>query len=123
VLLAGGTQMIAVAALLRRLAAVGQCPDSTGLVAVGTTRWVAEDPTADAAGLMRDAANDPLLATPLSFAASAHAQLRRYEDHLVKEGVGAGGAVIAAALTADISCDQIAARVEAMYEQMFLAGV
>jgi uncharacterized protein (TIGR00303 family) len=122
VLLAGGTQMIAVVALLRRLAAAGLCPDPTGLIAVGTTRWVVEDPTADAAGLMRDVGDDPLLATPLSFAESVHAQLRRYEDYLVKEGVGAGGAAIAAALAADVSSDQIAARVEAMYEQMFLVG-
>jgi NaMN:DMB phosphoribosyltransferase len=120
VLLAGGTQMIAVAALLRRLAGLGFAPDPGGLLAVGTTRWVVDDPTADASGLMRDVGDEPLLATPLSFADSPHAQLRRYEDYLVKEGVGAGGAVIAAAITANIDCAQIAQRVETMYEQMFL---
>jgi uncharacterized protein (TIGR00303 family) len=121
VLFAGGTQMIAVVALLRRLVAVGRCPDPTGMIAVGTTRWVVADPTADAAGLMGEVGDDPLLATPLSFAASSHAPLRRYEDYLVKEGVGAGGALIAAALAADISCEQVVARVESIYEQMFLS--
>jgi uncharacterized protein (TIGR00303 family) len=120
VLLAGGTQMIAVVALLRRLAARGRCIDPTGLLGVATTRWVVDDPTADAAGLMRDLGDDPLLATPLSFADSRHEALRRYEDYLVKEGVGAGGAVVAAALAADISCAQIMQRVEAIYEEMFL---
>lgn len=119
VLLAGGTQMIAVMALLRRLTGVGHAPDPTGQAAVCTTRWVVEDPTADAAGLMRDVGDDPLVATPLSFARSAHAPLRRYEEHLVKEGVGAGGATVAAALTAEISCEQIVAQVEALYREMF----
>ncbi len=119
VLLAGGTQMIAVAALLRQLAAVDRCANPIGMIAVGTTRWVVEDPTADAAGLMRDVGADPLLATPLSFASSAHQPLRSYEDYLVKEGVGAGGAVIAAALAAEITCAQVMEQVEAMYERMF----
>jgi uncharacterized protein (TIGR00303 family) len=121
VLLAGGTQMIAVVALVRRLAEIGRAADPSDLVGVATTRWVVDDPTADAAGLMRDVGEDPLLATPLSFANSRHPQLRRYEEYLVKEGVGAGGAVVAAALTADVSCAQVVARVEAIYQQMFLS--
>jgi len=122
VLLAGGTQMIAVAGLIRRLGLHAARRPAPGMLAVGTTRWVAQDPTADAPGLMADVGDDPLLATPLSFASSRHTQLRRYEDFLVKEGVGAGGAAIAAALSAGVTCDALSARVEASYERMFLAA-
>jgi uncharacterized protein (TIGR00303 family) len=118
ILLAGGTQMIAVLALLHRLAAVGRAPTPKAL-AVATTRWVVEDPTADPVGLLHEAGTEPLLATRLSFARSRFSALRRYEEHLVKEGVGAGGAAIAAALAADIGCAELLERVECLYEGMF----
>lgn len=118
VLLAGGTQMIAILALLHRLSERGLSPDPSARAAVATTRWVVEDPTADPVGLMRDVGADPLLATPLSFGGSRYPSLRRYEDNLVKEGVGAGGAAVAAALVAGVSCEQLLARVEEIYEQL-----
>lgn len=106
VLLAGGTQMLAVYGLAVALAAaegVDWCPDR---VVVGTTRWVAEDPTGDTPGLARaigdrwGAAFTPcLMATQLSFAASRFPQLQVYEQGFVKEGVAAGGSAIGAALS------------------------
>lgn len=116
VLLAGGTQMIAVLALIHRLTSVGGYDLDDDSIAVATTRWVVEDPTADAVGLMRDVGHEPLLATGLSFIASRYAGLRRYEEHLVKEGVGAGGAAVAAALAADVGCEALRERVECLYE-------
>jgi NaMN:DMB phosphoribosyltransferase len=65
---------------------------------VGTTRWVAEDPTGDTVGLAQDIGSVPLLATELSFATSRYPQLQAYEQGYVKEGVGAGGCAIAAHL-------------------------
>jgi NaMN:DMB phosphoribosyltransferase len=62
------------------------------------------------------------MATPLCFATSRHDGLRRYEDYLVKEGVGAGGAAVAAALAAGVSCDDVAARVEELYERVMSHG-
>lgn len=118
VLLAGGTQMAAVLGLVARLAARGIVPGPTTHLAVATTRWVVDDPTADLVGLMADLGGNPLLATPLCFAASRHEGLRRYEDYLVKEGVGAGGAAVAAALAAGVSCEALAARVEQLYERL-----
>lgn len=116
VLLAGGTQMIAVLCLLHRLAELGYAPDPADRVAVATTRWVVADPTADAPGLMREASCCPLLATPLSFQKARFASLRAYEENLVKEGVGAGGACVAAALTAGVTPESVLARVEEIYE-------
>jgi uncharacterized protein (TIGR00303 family) len=116
VLLAGGSQMIAVLALLDRLARTANFDMPADLIAVGTTRWVVDDPTADVVGLMAEVGQIPLLATGLSFAGSAHAALRRYEDFLVKEGVGAGGAAIAAALAAAVTPTELLYRVERVYE-------
>jgi uncharacterized protein (TIGR00303 family) len=98
VLLAGGTQMLAVYALARAIAATRAWDWQPDNVVVGTTRWVAEDPTGDTVGLAELIGGVPLLATQLSFAASRHAQLRAYEQGFVKEGVAAGGCAIAAHL-------------------------
>jgi uncharacterized protein (TIGR00303 family) len=94
VLLAGGTQMLAVYALARAT----QIEWNPERIVVGTTRWVAEDPTGDTVGLAESIGDVPLLATQLSFADSQYPQLRAYEQGFVKEGVGAGGAAIAASL-------------------------
>lgn len=112
VLLAGGTQMLAVYALAQALSGVlenkvqpfASLTERHSLlwqpsqIAVGTTRWVVEDPTGDTVGLARDIGSVPLLATELSFAASRYPQLQAYEQGYVKEGIGAGGCAIAAHL-------------------------
>jgi uncharacterized protein (TIGR00303 family) len=103
VMLAGGTQMLAVYALAQALVKAGIVPDSflpwhPAQIVVGTTRWVAEDPTGDTVGLAQDIGSVPLLATQLSFASSRYPQLQVYEQGYVKEGVGAGGCAIAAHL-------------------------
>ena len=98
VLLAGGTQMLAVYALARAIAQSLTIPWQSANVVVGTTRWVAEDATGDTIGLAETIGDVPLLATQLSFAESRYAQLRAYEQGYVKEGVGAGGCAIASHL-------------------------
>lgn len=98
VLLAGGTQMLAVYALARAIALQDHIDWNASAVVVGTTRWVAEDPTGDTVGLAQEIGQVPLLATQLSFATSRYPQLRAYEQGFVKEGVGAGGCAIAANL-------------------------
>lgn len=90
VLLAGGTQMLAVYALIQAIQPSDQ-------IVVGTTRWVAEDPTGDTVGLAK-LIDATLIATRLSFTDSRWNQLRVYEQGFVKEGVGAGGCAIAASV-------------------------
>jgi uncharacterized protein (TIGR00303 family) len=99
VLLAGGTQMIAVYALTRALAMSQHLVWQPDNVVVGTTRWVAEDPTGDTVGLA-DLVAVPLIASQLSFTQSQYPQLQVYEQGFVKEGVGAGGAAVVAHLLA-----------------------
>ncbi len=97
VLLAGGTQMLAVYALTQAIAQTEQLTWQPEQVVVGTTRWVAEDLTGDTVGLAA-LLEVPLVATQLSFAEARYATLRAYEQGYVKEGVGAGGSAIAAHL-------------------------
>lgn len=118
VILAGGTQMAAVVALMTVIEdrAGRQLPSER--LAVATTRWVATDPSADLAGLARQVGPLPFLAANLDFSGSRHPPLRRYEEFLVKEGVGAGGAALAAMLAADLSPADLLAAVEAHYDRL-----
>jgi uncharacterized protein (TIGR00303 family) len=108
ILMAGGTQMTAVLAVINALEPKALCN-----VAVGTTRWVAKDQTSDICGIVRQFCEVPVLAADLNFGCSQFPGLQIYETGLVKEGVGAGGASIAAmaktggAVTKDILLKEI----------------
>jgi uncharacterized protein (TIGR00303 family) len=119
VLLAGGTQMLAVYALIQALADAQSLSLNLDRMVVGTTRWVAEDPTGDTIGLALALAPVPLLGTQLDFSNSRYPQLQRYEQGYVKEGVGAGGAAIVAHLYQDCSSEQLLAWIEALLDQYF----
>jgi uncharacterized protein (TIGR00303 family) len=114
VLLAGGTQMLAVYALMQAIMHHYGVFGKPHQVVVGTTRWVAEDPTGDTVGLARNLTGVPLLATQLSLAASRYPQLRAYEQGYVKEGVGAGGCAIAAHLERGWSQPQLLETIEGL---------
>jgi NaMN:DMB phosphoribosyltransferase len=115
VLLAGGSQMVAVAAVLKELAASA----AFERVAIGTTRWVVDDPSADVMGLACEVSPElALVAANLDFSASRHPGLREYERFLVKEGVGAGGACIAALLTPNRSLAGLHAAIDSVYDDL-----
>jgi uncharacterized protein (TIGR00303 family) len=101
VLLAGGTQMLAVAALIQAIGVDRDLEISTAQIVVGTTNWVANDRSGDTVALARSIPHLPLISTKLSFATSQYPQLQVYEQGFVKEGVGAGGLAIAASLYQD----------------------
>ncbi|MDF5735035.1 MULTISPECIES: nicotinate-nucleotide--dimethylbenzimidazole phosphoribosyltransferase [unclassified Nostoc] len=131
VMLAGGTQMLAVYALISAIAQVYTLSWRPEAVVVGTTRWVAEDPTGatvDLAlslgkvSLTPSGRTPPLLATDLSFADSRYPQLRAYEQGFVKEGMGAGAACIAAHLSQDWQPHQLLAAIEAQLERLSTAS-
>lgn len=116
VLLAGGTQMLAVYALATRIAAEQKIRWNPERVVVGTTRWVAEDRSGDTIGLAERVGPLPLLATQLSFHSSRHPQLRAYEQGFVKEGVGAGGLCIAVGLEGIWDHNQLLTQIECLYD-------
>ena len=112
VLLAGGTQMLAVYALAKAIATHQNLTWNPDAIVVGTTRWVAEDPTGSTVELALAVRDVPLLATQLSFAKSRFSQLQAYEQGFVKEGVGAGGAAIAAHLYQNWTQEKLLSAIE-----------
>ena len=98
VMLAGGTQMLAVFALIKALQRQYALSIPLENIIVGTTRWVAEDQTGDTITLANLIGNVSLCSTQLNFSRSQYLTLQKYEEGFVKEGVGAGGSAIAAHL-------------------------
>ncbi len=115
VILAGGTQMLAVYALIEAIVKNYDLSVQLENIVVGTTRWVAEDPTGNTVGLAKIIGGVPLMCTGLSFATSRYASFRAYSLGYVKEGVGAGGCAIAAHLKQGWTPTQILTVIENLY--------
>jgi uncharacterized protein (TIGR00303 family) len=115
VIMAGGTQMAAVLAVVNALN-----PDVLDNVAVGTTRWIVSDETADLKGLVAEIADVSVLAADLDFGKSRFDGLRAYEEGVVKEGVGCGGASMAAMLKSNgaITKQVLLEEIEKNYKQL-----
>ncbi len=135
VLLAGGTQMLAVYAIAAALMTLSPQTHSSlqkkhwnpDNIAIGTTRWVAADPSGDTPGLARaigDRFSNPpppiLLATDLDFSRSRHRALRAYEAGFVKEGVAAGGSAIATSLATGCSLAQLQEDLDEFCDRYYL---
>ena len=118
VLLAGGTQMAAVLALAR---ASGYNPSNT---AVGTTTYVAADRTATMAGSVAEASSGsvPVLAVDPGLGSSQVGPLAAYSGGFAKEGAGAGGALIAAALRTGAGTADLRASIEREYGRVVGGG-
>ncbi len=87
VILAGGTQMLAVIALLKAI-------DGSRLerVVLATTKWIMKDRGDKIIEFIKKIAPEISVAySDLGFEDSPHEGLRAYEEGYVKEGVGAGG--------------------------------
>ncbi|MGC8645241.1 MAG: nicotinate mononucleotide-dependent phosphoribosyltransferase CobT [Thermoplasmata archaeon] len=106
--LAGGTQMLAVAALLKL---DGVTPE--GIV---TTRYVVGDKTATFSRTAREIGVD-FIEVPLDLSVSKYQGLREYEKGVVKEGVGAGGAYYIAS-KAGFTNKEIVNRVDTLYHKL-----
>ena len=117
VLMAGGTQMAAILAIVKALK-----PEVLGNVAIATTRWIVNDSKADLKGLVSQIADAPIMAINLNFTQSRFEGLRAYEEGAVKEGVGAGGACIAAVLKSNFSIkvEDLFMEIERIYNEELL---
>jgi len=115
VLMAGGTQIGAVLAVINALE-----HDVLNNVAVGTTRWIVTDKTADLKEIITQIADVPILAADLDFGQSRFDGLKAYEAGVVKEGVGAGGAAIAAMVKSrgSITKEVLLREIERNYEHL-----
>ena len=115
VLLAGGTQMTPVLATITALNR-----KVVENVAIGTTRWITQDPTSDIDGIVSQIAPVPILAANIDFRSSKLAGLQAYEAGIVKEGVGAGGSVISAIAKSrgSMTMKQVVSEIEMNYEML-----
>ncbi|WP_228015421.1 nicotinate-nucleotide--dimethylbenzimidazole phosphoribosyltransferase family protein [Leptolyngbya ectocarpi] len=93
VLLAGGSQMIAIYTMLQRLGT--QYPWHSDNVVLGTTQWIVNDATSQFLALAHTVPTPPIMSSQFSFKQSRYPQFTIFEQGYVKEGVGAGGCLIA----------------------------
>lgn len=116
--LAGGTQMASVLAILKAVE-----PKALNQVSVATTPWIIRDKSSDISGLVHDVAPAvPVIAADFSLSGSKYPGLRAYEEGYVKEGVGAGGSLVLASVRG-MSMEEMVTAIEEEYERiMSLAG-
>jgi len=118
VILGGGSQMLAVFALMKALRKANK--QSTPLAqtpVVATTKWVAFDRNADTRALSKNIGAPYLAACP-DFTNSRHPGLRFYEEGHVKEGAGAGAALFLAHALAGFSADEIQTAIDQTYSEL-----
>ncbi len=109
-ILAGGTQMVSVLSLIKSL---GLEKD----VSIATTRYVADDTTANFRE-MTGILGYPVFVADPGFGSSDVSGLGMYEKGEVKEGVGAGGAMLATAM-AGFSQEEFRGKCEEVYRSVF----
>ncbi|ADX84125.1 nicotinate mononucleotide-dependent phosphoribosyltransferase CobT [Saccharolobus islandicus] len=111
ILLAGGTQMAAAAAIINEF-------DKNKLkdITIGTTKWIVEDKFADMLSLAKQV-GVKVLASMLDLSISAYEGIRAYEKGYVKEGVGAGGSAIMA-LVRGVSNNTLVRKIDELYGEL-----
>lgn len=114
VLLAGGSQMIAIYTMLQQLGT--QYPWNPKNVVIGTTRWIVNDATSQFLKLADTVPTPPIMSSHFSLKASRYPQLTIFDKGYVKEGVGAGGCLIAGHLYQNWSQAKTLQAMEAILE-------
>ena len=112
VILAGGTQMAAVLALAK----------STGYdknrVAIGTTSYVIDDSSANFLETIKSISDIPVLSINPKLKDSKFDGLHAYSEGFVKEGVGAGGSMIASILKTGIDSKKLLELIDKEYSRV-----
>jgi len=112
VLLAGGTQMAAVLAL----------GHSTGFdennIAIGTTSYIVNDNSANFLDTIKEIADIPILIINPKLDDSKIDGLKSYSEGFVKDGAGAGGAMISAILKTGITSEKLLEKTEQEYQRV-----
>lgn len=112
--LAGGTQMTSVCAFIKNLDSEFDFSN----MCIATTIFVAEDETSDINYIARQIDDITIIAVDPGFENSKNRGLKSYVDGSVKEGVGAGGAMLAALLNGSYMED-IRTKTEELCERIF----
>lgn len=111
VILAGGTQMAAVLAFGK---ITGYNKDN---LALATTSYVIDDPTANLVDTIRQIDQIPVISVRLALKDSKIEGLRAFANGFVKEGVGAGGASLAAMLKVGLDSEHLLHLTEKQYAE------
>jgi uncharacterized protein (TIGR00303 family) len=114
VTLAGGTQMTAVCALIKAI----DPAFSFNNLSITTTVFVAHDETSDINYIKEQIGDITVFAVDPKFQKSDNSGLQNYVTGSVKEGVGAGGAMMAAILKG-VSVEEIRQRTEELCDKIF----
>ena len=112
VLLAGGSQMLAVYFLSKII--LDYSPHDT---IIATTSWITNDKNAKTKRLA-ELTSAPLMSTKISFLDTQYDGLKAYEEGHIKEGVGAGGLMVAADLYKNLNEEQITSEIEKLYSKI-----
>lgn len=112
VILAGGTQMAAVLALAH----------TTGIdennTAIGTTSYIVNDSSANFLEMVKEIYDIPILVIDPKLGDSKIEGLRSYSNGFVKEGAGAGGAMISAILKTGLTSEKLLEKTEKEYQRI-----
>jgi len=114
VTLAGGTQMTAVCSVIK---GINVDYDFSNLC-IATTIYVAEDETSDINFITNQIADIPIFALDPEFEKSSVKGLKNYLKGSVKEGVGAGGAMMVA-IQKGKDIDEIRLKIEELCKKIF----
>ena len=112
VMLAGGTQMIAVLAFASK---IGFTETNT---IIGTTSFVTNDDSANFKSTLQKITNVPALSIDPNLKNSKYSGLRAFSEGFAKEGVGAGGSMIASLLKTGNKPEQFLEMVEKEYSRL-----
>ena len=112
VVLAGGTQMLAVLALSSKLGFDHRS------AAIGTTSYVADDPTVRFAEQAQTISPVPVISVDPGLDRSGYAGLASYADGFAKEGAGAGGALISAMARTGMTQDEMLRLIDGEYARI-----
>ena len=119
-ILAGGTQMLAVYQLIKIIVKTFHYKANLENILVGTTRWILEDKSGDILGLAKSKGGVPLLATQLNFSKSCYEQLQVYEKGYVKEGMGAGACAVASSISYNLTEKDLLSIVENLLKSYYI---
>ncbi|GKS67161.1 TIGR00303 family protein [Nitrosarchaeum sp.] len=113
VMLAGGTQMIAVLALASK---IGFNEQNT---AIGTTSYITDDESANFKSLISEIVDIPAIAVNPGLENSKFSGLKAFSQGFAKEGVGAGGSIITSMIKTGNNSTDFLKLAEKEYHRLF----
>ena len=98
-------------------------PATTGIIgsptfAIGTTSYIVNDNSANFLDTIKEIADIPILSIDPKLDDSKIHGLKSYSDGFVKEGAGAGGAMISAILKTGITSEKLLEKTEEEYQRV-----